>query len=96
MLDATRKAEELIEPQLQLEVVNAESDVFTLNTKPSHPQASLGEAATVETWSQGLADDLDLPEQVAGGRQRAKCIDWNCTISVETKITTRLPPHFMN
>ena len=68
MLDATRKAEELIEPQLQLEVVNAESDVFTLNTKPSHPQACLGEAATVDTWSQGLADDLDLPEQVADGK----------------------------
>ena len=68
MLDATRRAEELIEPQLELEVVHAESDVFTLNTKPSHPQACLGEAATVDTWSQGLADDLDLPEQVAGGK----------------------------
>lgn len=58
MFNATRRAEELIE--LQLEVVHAESDVFTLTTKPS--------PATVETWSEGLGDDLDLPEQVAGGK----------------------------
>ena len=72
MLKATRRAEELIEPQLQLAVVNAESDVFTLNTKPSDPQASLVKGATVETWSQGFADDLHLPEQVAGGKTKGE------------------------
>ena len=67
MISATRRVEELLEPQLQPEIVNSESGVFTHNTKPSHPAAVLAGSDTEVTWSQGQAEALDLPEQSAGG-----------------------------
>ena len=74
MISATRKVEELLEPQLQqqLEIVNAnadalsvnsdivnsESPVFTNNTKSSHPAAALAGSATAVTWSQGQVEAM--------------------------------------
>ena len=72
MISATRRVEELLEPELQTEIVNSESAVFTHNTKPSHLDAPLALSATVETMSQGQAEALDLLEQSAGGAIEAE------------------------
>ena len=82
MISATRKVEELLEPQLQPEpeIVNSESSFFTHNTKPSHPAAALAGSATAVTWSQwqvettsqGQADALDSLEPSASGAMEAE------------------------
>ena len=72
MISATRKVEKLLEPQVEHEIVPAESDVFSHNTKPSHPAAALAGSAMVETMSQGQADALDLLGHSGGGVMEAK------------------------
>ena len=79
IVSATRKAEELLQPLLRVEVFPAESDVFTHPTDPSHSQAPLQGSVTAETWSkteetraQGGAEASQLPDVIAGGEIEAK------------------------
>ena len=100
MLSATRKVEELLGPQVEPEIVNSESSFFTHDTKSSPPAWSQW---PMGARSQGQADALDLPEQIAGGAMEAEMLSstWRspCAWSarcMETEITQTLPPHFMN
>ena len=78
IIRATRRAEELLQPLLQVEIVPADSDVFTHRTASRHPQDPAAGSATVVTWS--VTDDIrtegeheasDLPEATAAGQLTA-------------------------
>eukprot|EP00435_Cladocopium_sp_Y103_P023498 s2029_g5.t1 len=76
---AARRAEELLQPWLLVEVFPEESDVFTNPTTQSHLQAPLEGSVTALTWSvteetraQGDAEAFDLPDAIAAGETEAK------------------------
>ena len=71
MISATRRVEELLEPQVEPEIVNSESAGFTHDTKSSPPAWSQWHMGTM---SQGPADllALDLLERSASGVMEAK------------------------
>ena len=76
---ASRIAEELLQPDLPMEVFPERSDVFTHPTCPSHLQAALAQSVTAVTGSFTDASQVqrdlkasDLPEKIAGGETEAK------------------------
>lgn len=76
---ASRRAEELLQPLLLVEVFAAESDVFTHPTASHHPEAPVAGSATAVTWSvteeartQGEAEAAQLVEETSAGDIEAK------------------------
>ena len=80
---AARRAEELLQPWLLVEVVPEESDVFTHLTARSHPRAPIEDGVTVtaltwsvtdETWTQDAEafHFPDFPDAIAAGETEAK------------------------
>ena len=70
---ATRRAEELLQPLLEMHVFPEESDVFTHPTAPSHSQAPLAGSATAVTWNvaeetlgEQDSDAFNLPDAIVG------------------------------
>jgi tetratricopeptide (TPR) repeat protein len=79
IISASRRAEELLQPFLLVDVCPAESDVFTHPTAPSHSQAPLAGRVTAvtwnvteETWGEEDSDAFNLPDAVAGGETEAR------------------------
>ena len=76
IISATRRAEELLQPLLLVDVCPEESDVFTHPTAQSHSQAPLAESVTAVTWNAWNVteetDAFNLPDAVAGGETEAR------------------------
>ena len=79
IIGAARRAEELLQPWLLVDVLPEGSDVFTNPTARSHPRApiegsvtALTWSVTEETWAQGDAEAFDLPDAIAAGETEAK------------------------
>ena len=76
---ATRRAQELLRPSLQVEVVPQDVEVFTDRTASRHLQAPLAGSATLVTWSdmehtqaKEEIEASDLPEAAAAGELTAE------------------------
>ena len=103
IIDATRRAQQLLHPLLWVEVYPeemaqeaAESVAFTHPTVPSHPDARLAGTVTKVTWSetqtQGEAEMADLPEENFGGGTETKMQELEHTL-LELQIKHRNPSH---
>lgn len=79
IISATRRAEELLQPFLLVEVLPEGSDAFTHRTDHSHSQAPPRGSATAvtgstaeETRTQGDPEAFNFPEVIPGGETEAK------------------------
>ena len=79
IMSATRRAEELLQPFLLVDVCPEESDVFTHHTVSFHLQAPVEGSVTAVTWSvteetrtQGAPEAFNFPEVIPGGETEAK------------------------
>ena len=79
IISATRRAEELLQPFLLVEVLPEGSDAFTHRTNHSHSQAPPRGSATAvtgstaeETRTQGDPEAFNFPEVIPGGETEAK------------------------
>ena len=75
----SRRAQELLQPLLLVEVFPAESDVFTHPTAAHHPEALVTGSATAVTWSvteeaptHGEVEAAYLGEESQAGKLEAK------------------------
>ena len=67
IIRATRRAEQLLQPLVPVEVFPADSDVFTKPTAPSHSQAPPATTFTAETQTQGEVEASNPLEESSGG-----------------------------
>eukprot|EP00435_Cladocopium_sp_Y103_P036369 s214_g9.t1 len=72
IISATRKAQELLQPFLEVEAFPADSGVLTHPTATSHNQAPLAGTVTDMTSTRGEAETIDLPEMMSGGETETK------------------------